>query len=129
MQSQLFLAVVLQLPFLIVELAQSLEVLLVLPAAPMVRERNSGLKLRDFVIKFSRWVLGPKIIPTVVYRQGDGPTRSAAVLPTRCPQLESRSVAMQFGGFHFPDEHRVIAVGELANQLTLHAPKTILENR
>ncbi|MBL6798059.1 MAG: hypothetical protein ISQ53_04605 [Synechococcus sp. BS307-5m-G39] len=45
MQSQLFLAVVLQLPFLIVELAQSLEVLLVLAAAPMLRERNASLKL------------------------------------------------------------------------------------
>ena len=34
--------------------------LLMLSAAPVVWEGNSGLKLRDFIVEISRWVLGPK---------------------------------------------------------------------
>ena len=39
--------------------------LLMLSAAPVVWEGNSGLKLRDFVIEISRWVLGPKYTSTL----------------------------------------------------------------
>ena len=48
-----------QLLLLRLELAELLNVLLVFSAAPMLREGDSGLKLRDFVIECSRWVLGP----------------------------------------------------------------------
>ena len=59
------LSVVDQESFLEVELAELLDVLLMLSAAPVVWEGNSGLKLRDFIVEISRWVLGPKNISTV----------------------------------------------------------------
>ena len=34
-------------------------------AAPVLWEGDSGLKLRDLVVEFSRWVLGPKVLSTV----------------------------------------------------------------
>lgn len=36
-----------------------------LSAAPVLWEGDSGLKLRDLVVQFSRWVLGPWVFPTV----------------------------------------------------------------
>ena len=39
--------------------------LLVLSAAPVLWEGDSGLKFRDLVVEFSRWVLGPKYTSTV----------------------------------------------------------------
>ena len=51
--------------FLEVELAELLDVLLILSAAPVVWEGNSGLKLRDFIVEISRWVRGPKNTSTV----------------------------------------------------------------
>ena len=36
-----------------------------LSAAPVVGEGDSGLKFRDLVVEFSRWVLGPKFFSTV----------------------------------------------------------------
>ena len=42
--------------------------LLMLSAAPMVGEGDSGLKFRDLVVEFSRWVLGPKFLSTVEHR-------------------------------------------------------------
>ena len=47
------------------QLAELLDVLLMLSAAPVVWEGNSGLKLRDFIIEISRWVLEPKNTSTV----------------------------------------------------------------
>ena len=38
-------------------------------AAPVLWEGDSGLKLRDLVVEFSRWVLGPKVLYTVDYRK------------------------------------------------------------
>jgi len=43
-------------------------VLLMLSAAPVLGEGDSGLKLRNLVVEFSRWVLGPKFLSTVDYR-------------------------------------------------------------
>ena len=40
-----------------------------LSAAPVLWEGDSGLKFRDLVVEFSRWVLGPRILSTVDYRQ------------------------------------------------------------
>jgi len=37
-------------------------VLLMLIAAPVLREGDSGLKFRDLVVEFSRWVLGPRVL-------------------------------------------------------------------
>ena len=42
--------------------------LLMLSAAPVLGEGDSGLKLRNLVVEFSRWVLGPKFLSTVDYR-------------------------------------------------------------
>ena len=39
--------------------------LLMLSAAPVLWEGDSGLKFRDLVVEFSRWVLGPKVLSTV----------------------------------------------------------------
>ena len=61
----LLLPVVDQESFLEVELAELLDVLLMLSAAPVMWEGNSGLELRDFVIEISRWVLGAKNTSTV----------------------------------------------------------------
>ena len=36
-----------------------------LSAAPVLWEGDSGLKLRDLVVEFSRWVLEPKVLSTV----------------------------------------------------------------
>ena len=62
--------------------------LLMLSAAPVLWVGNPGLKLRDLVVEFSRWVLGPKILSTVDYRNpllaGGGvnlPNNSWWVLP------------------------------------------------
>ena len=38
--------------------------LLMLSAAPVLWEGDSGLKFRDLVVEFSRWVLGPKFLST-----------------------------------------------------------------
>ena len=54
-----------QASFFVVELPKLLDVLLMLSAAPVVWEGNSGLKLRDFIVEISRWVLGPKNTSTV----------------------------------------------------------------
>ena len=42
--------------------------LLMLTAAPVLWEGDSGLKFRDLVVEFSRWVLEPKFFSTVDYR-------------------------------------------------------------
>ena len=42
--------------------------LLMLSTAPVVGEGDSGLKFRDLVVEFSRWVLGPKFLSTVEHR-------------------------------------------------------------
>ena len=47
------------------ELAELFDVLFMLSAAPVLWVGNPGLKLRDLVVEFSRWVLGPKVFPTV----------------------------------------------------------------
>ena len=39
--------------------------LFMLSAAPVVWESDPGLKLRDLVVEFSRWVLGPYLISTL----------------------------------------------------------------
>ena len=39
-----------------------------LSAAPVLWIGNPGLKLRDLVVEFSRWVLGPRVLSTVDYR-------------------------------------------------------------
>ena len=36
-----------------------------LTAAPVLWVSNPGLKLRDLVVEFSRWVLGQKVFSTV----------------------------------------------------------------
>ena len=41
------------------------DVLLMLSAAPVLWVGNPGLKLRDLVVEFSRWLLGPKVLSTV----------------------------------------------------------------
>ena len=56
-----------QATFFIGELAELLDVLFMLSAAPVVWEGNSGLKFRDLVVEFSRWVLGPRVLLTVVH--------------------------------------------------------------
>jgi|TARA_X000000368_G_scaffold407529_1_gene387067 hypothetical protein len=43
-----------QASFFVVELAKLLDVLLMLSAAPVLGEGDSGLKLRDLVVEFSR---------------------------------------------------------------------------
>ena len=43
--------------------------LLMLTAAPVLWVGNPGLKLRDLVVEFSRWVLGPKVLYTVDHRK------------------------------------------------------------
>ena len=57
-----------QASFFVVELAKLLDVLLMLSAAPVLGEGDSGLKLRDLVVEFSRWVLVPKFLSTVEHR-------------------------------------------------------------
>ena len=47
-----------------------------LSAAPVLREGDSGLKFRDLVVEFSRWVLGPKVLSTVDYRFPNGGGKS-----------------------------------------------------
>ena len=42
--------------------------LLMLSAAPVLGEGDSGLKFRDLVVEVSRWVLGPKVLSTVDHR-------------------------------------------------------------
>ena len=54
-----------QATFFIEELAELLDVLFMLSAAPVVWEGNSGLWLRDLVVEFSRWILGPRVLLTV----------------------------------------------------------------
>ena len=54
-----------QTAFFVGELAEPFDVLLMLTAAPVLWEGDSGLKLRDLVVEFSRWVLGPKVFSTV----------------------------------------------------------------
>ena len=39
--------------------------MLMLSAAPVLWEGHSGLKFRDLVVEFSRWVLGPRVLYTV----------------------------------------------------------------
>ena len=46
--------------------------LLLLSAAPVLWEGDSGLKFRDLVVEFSRWVLGPKVFSTVEHRPPTG---------------------------------------------------------
>jgi hypothetical protein len=43
-----------QASFFVVELAKLFDVLLMLSAAPVLGEGDSGLKLRDLVVEFSR---------------------------------------------------------------------------
>ena len=57
-----------QTTFFIEELAELLDVLFMLSAAPVVWEGNSGLKFRDLVVEFSRWILGPRVLSTVDHR-------------------------------------------------------------
>lgn len=57
----LFLSIITQKSFLIVELAKPFDIQLMLTAAPMLGESDSCLKLRDLIVEFSRWVLGPKV--------------------------------------------------------------------
>ena len=47
------------------ELTELFDVLLMLTAAPVLWEGDSGLKFRDLVVEFSRWVLAPKVFSTV----------------------------------------------------------------
>ena len=54
-----------QTAFFVGELTELFDVLLMLTAAPVLREGDSGLKFRDLVVEFSRWVLGPKVFSTV----------------------------------------------------------------
>ena len=54
-----------QTPFFVGELTELFDVLLMLSAAPVLREGDSGLKFRDLVVEFSRWVLGPRGLSTV----------------------------------------------------------------
>jgi hypothetical protein len=54
-----------QAGFFVGELAEPFDVLLMLSAAPVLWEGHSGLKFRDLVVEFSRWVLGPKVLSTV----------------------------------------------------------------
>ena len=43
--------------------------LLMLSAAPVLWVGDAGLKLRDLVVEFSRWVLGPRVLITVEYHR------------------------------------------------------------
>ena len=54
-----------QTAFFVGELPELFDVLLMLSAAPMLRKGDPGLKLRDLIVEFSRWVLGPKVLSTV----------------------------------------------------------------
>ena len=56
---------IVQTAFFVGELAEPFDVLLMLSAAPVLWVGNPGLKLRDLVVEFSRWVLGPKVLSTV----------------------------------------------------------------
>ena len=42
--------------------------LLMLTAAPVLWEGDSGFKFRDLVVEFSRWVLGPKVFSRLDHR-------------------------------------------------------------
>ena len=66
-----------QTPFFVGELRELFDVLLMLTAAPVLWEGDSGLKFRDLVVEFSRWVLGPKVFSTVNHRHP--PTGGGAV--------------------------------------------------
>ena len=57
-----------QTGFFVGELTELFDVLLMLSAAPVLREGDSGLKFRDLVVEFSRWVLEPKVFSTVDHR-------------------------------------------------------------
>ena len=52
-----------QTAFFVGELPELFDVLLMLSAAPMLRKGDPGLKLRDLIVEFSRWVLGPRSSP------------------------------------------------------------------
>ena len=54
-----------QTGFFVAELTELFDVLLMLSAAPVLWECDSGLKFRDLVVEFSRWVLGPRVLSTV----------------------------------------------------------------
>ena len=54
-----------QTAFFVGELTELFDVLLMLSAAPVLWEGDSGLKLRYLVVEFSRWVLEPKVFSTV----------------------------------------------------------------
>ena len=57
-----------QMPFFVSELAELFDVLLMLSAAPMLWEGDSGLKLRNLIVEVSRWVLGSGVFSTVDHR-------------------------------------------------------------
>ena len=57
-----------QTAFFVAELTELCDVLLMLTAAPVLREGDSGLKFRDLVVEFSRWVLGPRVLSTMGHR-------------------------------------------------------------
>ena len=57
-----------QTAFLVGELTELFDVLVMLSAAPMLWEGDSGLKFRNLVVEFSRWGLGPKFTSTVEHR-------------------------------------------------------------
>ena len=57
-----------QTAFFVGELTELFDVLLMLTAAPVLWEGDSGLKFRDLVVEFSRWGLGPRVLSTVDHR-------------------------------------------------------------
>ncbi len=54
-----------QTAFFVGELTELFDVLRMLSATPVLGKSDSGLKLRDLVVEFSRWVLGPRVLSTV----------------------------------------------------------------
>ena len=56
-----------QTAFFVGELPELFDVLLMLSTAPMLWKGDSGLKLRDLIVEFSRWVLGPWFLSTVAH--------------------------------------------------------------
>ena len=54
-----------QTAFCVGELAELFDVLLMLTAARVLWVGDPGLKLRDLIVEFSRWGLGPKVLSTV----------------------------------------------------------------
>ena len=63
-----------QLGFLISELAELLDMELMLSTTPVMRKGNSGLKLRDLVVEVSRWVLSANDNPTVTINRSHEPS-------------------------------------------------------